>query len=143
MTFNFLNMKAIKVWLYDALNALRVLGCMAVMLMLASCGRSSDTSIAGTYVSQESGEYSISKDTLLILPSGGDENYRVIRRSGFQKIREGKLQPEEVKVLEYTGRYDADLALLEIDGEDKRIRFFAGGKSLLLVKREYKKVVEP
>lgn len=133
-------MKEIKVWLYDALNAF---GCMAVVLMLASCGRGPDASIAGTYVSHESGEYSISKDTLLILPSGGDGNYQVIRRSGFQKIREGKLQPEEIKVLEFTGRYDAVLALLEIDGEDKRIRFFAGGKSVLLVKREYKKVVEP
>jgi hypothetical protein len=142
-------MKEIKVWL-NALPAVARLGafsCLAIVMLLltlfSSCGRNSDNSIAGTYVSQESGEYSISKDTLLILPTGGDGNYKVIRRSGFQKIREGKLQPEEIKLLEYTGRYDAYQDLLEIDGEARRIRFFAGGKSLLLVKREYQKVVEP
>lgn len=135
-------MKEIKIWFDYAVGVFGAI-CLALVMMLGSCGRGSGVSIAGTYVSHESGEYSISKDTLLILPSGGDGNYKVIRRSGFQKIREGKLQPEEIKVLEYTGRYDADLALLEIDGEEKRIRFFAGGKSLLLVKREYQKVVEP
>lgn len=138
-------MKEIKIWCNDVLGRINALGavCLALVMMLGSCGRGSGVSIAGTYVSHESGEYSISKDTLLILGAGAEDNYKVIRRSGFQKIREGKLQPEEIKVLEYTGRYDADLALLEIDGEEKRIRFFAGGKSLLLVKREYQKVVEP
>jgi hypothetical protein len=144
-------MKTIKIWLDDAFGGFSALGtvnalgavCLAMVLMLGSCGRGSGLSIAGTYVSHESGEYSISRDTLLILPVGGEGNYKVIRRSGFQKIREGKLQPEEIRVLEYSGRYDADLALLEIDGEEKWIRFFAGGKSLLLVKREYQKVVEP
>lgn len=130
-------MKEIKVWLIKAL------GCLAVIAMLASCSRNSDVSVAGTYVSEESGEYSISKDTLLILSADGDKNYQVIRRSGFQKIREGKLQPEEIKVQEFSGIYDPESSTLAIDGGDKRIRFFAGGKSLLLVKREYKKVVQP
>jgi len=132
-------MKEIKIWLLDAGSAL---ACLAV-LMLASCDRSSGDKVTGTYVSTESGEYSISKDTLLILNVDGEKDYRVIRSSGFQKIRSGKLQPEEIKVQEFFGKYDAETAILAIEGEDKRIRFFAGGKSLLLVKREYQKVLEP
>jgi len=133
-------MKEIKVWLLDARSASV---CLAVILMLASCGRSSDASVTGTYVSSESGEYSISKDTLLILSADGDKNYRVIRRSGFQKIRSGKLQPEQIQVQEYFGKFDAETATLAFDGEDRQIRFFTGRKSLLLHKREYQKVVEP
>lgn len=109
---------------------------MILMLLLFGCGRSA--SIAGTYVSRESGEYSLSRDTLVIAAAGGEDNYSVVRRSAFQKVRGGKLQPEERRVFQYTGRYDSDSGLLMLDGEDKRIRFFSGG--LMLVKREYTKV---
>ena len=88
-------------------------------------------------MSKESGDYSLSRDTLVIAPAGGEDNYSVVRRSTFQKVRGGMLQPEERKVFQYTGRYDPDSDLLVLDGEDKRIRFFSGG--LMLVKREYTK----
>ena len=118
------------------------LWCLALVLMLGSCGRGAGLSVAGTYVSHESGEYSISKDTLLILAAGGADNYQLIRRSGFQRIRDGKLQPEEMKVQEYTGKYDPKSLVIRLDGEDKQVRFFAGGKSLLLAKREYHKIIQ-
>lgn len=127
---------------FDAVGIV-ALWCLTIVLMLGSCGRGSGLSVAGTYVSHESGEYSISKDTLLILATGGEENYQLIRRSGFQRIRDGKLQPEEIKVQEYSGKYDPETATLVIDGDDKQVRFFAGGKSLLLAKREFHKVIKP
>ena len=113
-------------------------GGLAVVLMLLLFGCGQSASIAGTYVSRESGEYSLSRDTLVIAAASGGDNYSVIRRSAFQKVRNGKLQPEERKGFEYTGKYDSDTGLLVLDGEDKRIRFFSGG--LMLVKREYAKV---
>ncbi|TCD03169.1 hypothetical protein [Pedobacter psychroterrae] len=127
---------------FDAVGVV-ALWCFALVLMLGSCGRGSGLSVAGTYVSHESGEYSISKDTLLILVAGGEHNYQLIRRSGFQRIREGKLQPEEIKVQEFTGQFDPESLVMRLDGEDKQIRFFAGGNSLLLAKREYQKVINP
>ncbi|WP_152542465.1 hypothetical protein [Pedobacter sp. V48] len=135
-------MKEIKNWAFDTVHALNgfALGCLALILMLGSCGRSPEFAITGTYVNHESGEYSISKDTLLILAATGDGNYQLIRRSAFQRIREGKLQPEEMKVRNFTGRFDPQKAILVLDGEDKQVRFFSGGKSLLLAKREYQKV---
>jgi len=141
-------MKTIREKSYDSLVGFDVVGvlamwCLAIVLMLGSCGRGSGVSIAGTYVSHETGEYSISKDTLLILAAGSEDNYQLIRRSGFQRIREGKLQAEEVKVQEYTGKYDPETSVIRLDGDDKQVRFFAGGKSLLLAKREYQKVINP
>jgi len=107
-----------------------------LMLLLFGCGQSA--SIAGTYVSRQSEDYGSSRDTLVIVPAAGEDNYSVLRRSTFRRLREGKLQPEEQKVFQYTGRYDSAAGLLVLDGEDKRIRFFTGG--LMLVRREYKKV---
>ncbi|RYZ26464.1 MAG: hypothetical protein EOP49_43395 [Sphingobacteriales bacterium] len=119
-------------------DRLGAFGGLAVILMLLLFGCGQSASIAGTYVSRESGEYSLSQDTLVIAPSGSEDNYSVVRRSAFQKVRGGKLQPEERKVFTYTGRYDSSAGLLVLDGEDKRILFFSGG--LMLVKREYTKV---
>lgn len=135
-------MKTIKIRLNDAVGVLVAI-CLALILMLGSCGRGAGVSIAGTYVSYESGEYSISKDTLLILSSAEKDNYRLIRRSGFQRIREGKLRHEEMQVREYTGKYDTESLVLQLDGDDRQIRFFPGAKSLLLAKREYRKVTNP
>ncbi|MES2456352.1 MAG: hypothetical protein V4594_12460 [Bacteroidota bacterium] len=127
---------------FDAVGVL-MLWCLALVLMLGSCGRGAGVSVAGTYVSHETGEYSISKDTLLILAAGGEDNFQLVRRSGFQRIREGKLQAEEIKVQEFSGQFDPESLVMRLDGEDKQIRFFAGGKSLLLAKREYGKVIQP
>lgn len=119
-------------------DRLGAFGGLAVILMLLLFGCGQSASIAGTYVSRESGEYSLSRDTLVIAAASGEGNYSVVRRSAFQKVRAGKLLPEERKVFQYTGRYDSAAGLLVLDGEDKRIRFFSGG--LMLVKREYTKV---
>jgi len=124
-------------WAFFA-DRLGAFGGLAIVLMLLLFGCGQSASIAGTYVSRESGEYSLSRDTLVITPASGEENYSVVRRSAFQKVRNGKLQPEEHKVFEYTGRFDSAAGLLVLDGEDKRIRFFSGG--LMLVKREYTKI---
>ena len=90
-------MKSIKALLFSGLAAL---------LFFASCGRSNKSTIEGTYASYESGEYSISKDTLVIIPYGDNGDYQVIRKSSFQTVRGGKLQPKEQKIREYMGRFD-------------------------------------
>ena len=115
--------------------------CLAALMLVTSCSRSAVT-VEGTYASQESGEYSISKDTLVIIPYGEDGNYQVIRKSAFQAIRGGKLQPQEHKIREYMGKYDPKLRVLLMDAAGKKISFFPGKNSLLLMQREYHKVEE-
>ena len=115
--------------------------CLAALMLMASCGRNAVT-VEGTYASQESGEYSISKDTLVIIPYGDHGDYQVIRKSAFQAIRGGKLQPQERKIREYVGKYDPKLRVLLMDDAGKKITFFPGKNSLLLMQREYHKVAE-
>ncbi|NQX56880.1 hypothetical protein HQN86_24900 [Pedobacter panaciterrae] len=114
--------------------------CLAALVLFASCNRGD--AVTGTYASQESGEYSISRDTLVIIPYGDQGDYQVIRKSAFQTIRAGKLQATEHKIREYMGKYDSKLRVLLMDAAGKKITFFPGKNSLLLMQREYHKVAE-
>jgi len=114
--------------------------CVAALVLFASCNRGA--AVTGTYASQESGEYSISRDTLVIIPYGDQGNYQVIRKSAFQAIRGGKLQATEHKIREYMGRYDSKLRVLLMDDAGKKITFFPDKNSLLLMQREYHRVAE-
>ena len=99
------------------------------------------TAIDGTYASYESGDYSISKDTLVIIPYGDQGDYQVIRKSSFQAVRNGKLQPSAQKIREYMGKIDQSGVLI-IEAQGKKITFLPDQNSLLLMQREYHKVVK-
>jgi hypothetical protein len=100
------------------------------------------TAIDGTYASYESGDYSISKDTLVIIPYGDQGDYQVIRKSSFQAVRNGKLQPTAQQIREYMGRLDPKSGMLIIEAQGKKISFLPDQNSLLLMQREYHKVVK-
>jgi len=117
-----------------------VLHGFALLLLLASCGKG-PKDIAGTYASYVAGEYSISKDTLVISKYDGDgDSYQVVRNSAFQKVRNGKLQAEEHKSRTFVGRYDVDSGMLDIEATGKQIHFDLEKGTLLMMQREYKKV---
>ena len=122
------------------LPALAVLVVLIVLYLFSGKILPKTISIEGTYASYESGEYSISKDTLVIIAYGDQGDYQVIRKSGFQTVRNGKLQPKEQKIREYIGRFDPNTKVLIIDAQGKKISFFPDKNSLLLMQREYHKV---
>lgn len=115
--------------------------CIAAIMMLASCQHSSKSFMEGTFVSHQSGEYSISKDTLIIRLLGRGDQYQVIRKSTFQTIRNGKLQPRQQKVREYIAQLDPTTKVLLIDAQGVRISFLPDKNSLLLSQRMYTKVI--
>ena len=124
------------------------LPALALLLVLACLYLFSDkiipqtTTIDGTYASYECGDYSISKDTLVIIPYGDQGDYQVIRKSSFQTVRNGKLQPTAQKIHEYMGSFDPKSGMLIIDAQGKKISFFPDQNSLLLMQREYHKLLK-
>lgn len=116
-------------------------GCFAALLFFASCNYGNSPDIEGSYTSYQSGEYSISRDTLVISHDAGRDIYHVIRRSGFQRVRNGKLMPREHQVQDFIGRFDPETGTLDMGTEGKKISFLPD-RSLLLMQREYKKLVE-
>jgi hypothetical protein len=90
-------------------------------------------------VSHFKGEFSISRDTLIIAERSGSD-YTIDRRSAFQKIRNGKVKPVELKSSTFLGEYDDKQQRIITYPEGKVFTFGNKKGILLLGKREYKKI---
>jgi hypothetical protein len=71
--------------------------------------------IPGTYVNHAQSEYSVADDTLIIKADPLTEsNYQVTRRTGFCRITNGKLQPEQHQAKTFTGIWDDSKQTLQL-----------------------------
>jgi hypothetical protein len=71
--------------------------------------------IPGTYVSQAQSEFSIANDTLVIEQAKNTDNlYLITRKTGYRRIRDGKVQSPEHKVRHWTGQWDSQQQLLQV-----------------------------
>lgn len=89
---------------------------LIVVLLFASCSSGDPTGndISGAYVRFAEGDFSKSWDTLIIGSydaKGG--TYVVQQRTGFQRIRDGKLQPKE---------YEKKKAMLVFDESTRQLQ---------------------
>lgn len=95
--------------------------------------------MAGSYVNDAGGVYSVASDTLLVkLVKGND--YRVDRRTGYNLIREGKLGQREFGAEVWWCRYREDTGeLLELKW-GKLLVFYPSDGVLRVGSRVYRKV---
>jgi hypothetical protein len=92
------------------LKLLVLIGCA---LIIAACNKTAKT-ISGVYVANSKNEYTILSDTLVITAyniSAG--TYGVEKRSGYHRIREGKILPKEIKRKTWTATFDKDKQVLQ------------------------------
>ncbi|MBK0379284.1 hypothetical protein [Mucilaginibacter segetis] len=78
---------------------------MLVLLGFAGC-----TTGSRTYVNHTEGQYAIADDTLVI------QDTILVNRTGYQKIRNGVLQPKEFKVRQW-GLHSPDAPVIRFDGK--------------------------
>ena len=76
-----------------------------ITLLFAACKSGSRT-----YVNHTEGQYSIADDTLIIQDS------IIINRMGYQKIRDGILQPKAYNVKQW-GQHSPDAPIIRFDGK--------------------------
>ncbi|EHQ24770.1 hypothetical protein [Mucilaginibacter paludis] len=107
-------------------------------VILSACSHSKEADIAGTYVATYRNEYTIGNDTLEIVPYH-NQIYQVIRRTGYQKIRDGKILPKEFKQVKWTATYVQDKQVLQETEFGKQL-YMKPGKSLLFGDDEYKRL---
>ena len=111
---------------------------------LAACNSKNDKaieSIPGTYVNHAQSLYSIADDTLQIIQDGGNENsYLISRKTGFRRILNGKLQPEEHQVKSFNGLWDEKKQILQITQSEIVLIFQPDRKKMTLQNSEYKKL---
>ena len=93
----------------------------------------------GMYVNSAAGEFSVASDTLVIELVEG-KNYVIHRRTGFNRIENGKLGVTAYEIQEWKAVYSADSQILTELRKGKIISFFPEGKSLMVGRRVYKKI---
>lgn len=122
------------------MKTLKILIVMICALDIMACNSSKSPDITGTYVATYQNEYSTGNDTLLITAfnaNGG--TYQVERRTGYQKIREGKTLPKEFKQVKWTATYDNDNQVLK-ETEYGRKLYVKEGQKLLFGSTGYQRL---
>ena len=95
--------------------------------------------IPGTYVRTFQTEFAVGSDTLLLKHHDG-ATYTIVKRSGFSRVKNGRLLPKETRQEQWTGTYRADEGVLEELKGGKLMRFDAREKKLFLGASEYIKI---
>jgi hypothetical protein len=112
-----------------------------IITTLYSCSpKSKTTDISGIYVTQFKNEYSITSDTLVVASEANSQTYSIERRTGFNKIRDGKTLPKEFKVAKWMSSYDIEKQMLQETELGKQISVLSEKQSLKLGDSEYQKV---
>jgi len=95
------------------MKTLKMLILIGSTFIIVACNKTAGT-ISGVYVTAFKNEYSIANDTLIIeaynLAAG---TYHVIRRSGYHRIREGKVLPKEFDTKKWVATYNQDKQVLQ------------------------------
>ena len=113
------------------MKTLKILIITICALSIIACNSSKSPDITGTYVSTYQNEYSIGNDTLLITAFNTDGGiYQIERRTGYQKIREGKMLPREFKKAKWTATYDIEKQVLNETEYGRKIYMKEGQKLL-------------
>ena len=106
-------------------------------LLLQSCDQPKPDYIKnflpGTYVARIKQEYSIGEDTIVISPIATDKNtYSILRFSVYQRILDGKIQPEEKKEVMRTGIYSEKEGML-LENKTGKQYYFSPEKGILVI----------
>lgn len=106
---------------------------------LMACTRVDDKAIAGVYVTQFQNEYTHTNDTLIITAYNlTAHTYKVERHSGYNKIREGQIQPREFKQQIWTATYTKENQVLEEGQMGRKLYLKPDQNELLLGSSVYK-----
>ena len=97
--------------------------------------------IPGTYINQAQSQYSIASDTLLLIRDEHSDNlYQIVRGTGFQRIKDGKLQPKEYKVKTLSGIWDEAKETFQVTQDGSILIFQPGAQTLTVGTAIYHKL---
>ncbi len=121
-------------------------GLLLLSVVLTACGGDEDVAatkskISGTYVRQAESEYSKALDTLIVTPYDAKAGtFIILRRTSFNRIKDGKLQPKENKHERMITVWDEETHQLQELKEGKLYTFSYSGRQLLTGTSKYLKI---
>ena len=123
-----------------------IYGLLCMAALLTACGRNEEiagtkSGISGTYVRQAESEFSKAMDTLVVTPYDANAGtFIILRRTGFHRIKDGKLQPKENRQERMITVWDEDTHQLQELKAGKLYTFPANGTELLAGTAKYWKI---
>ena len=114
---------------------------LPITLWAACTGKQQQTKdlIPGTYVNHAQSEYSVADDTLIVKADPLTEtSYQVTRKTGYCRILNGKLQPEQHQAKTFTGLWDEQKQTLQLTQNGIIILF--GPRQLHVQNNTYRKL---
>lgn len=101
------------------------------LFIIAACQNGTPSKISGIYVTSFKQEFSIVNDTLVIETYNlNSSTYQIERRSGYHRIRNGKVMPKEYEQEKWIGIFNQDSFLLQEAAYGRQIYFQHDLKSL-------------
>jgi len=119
----------------------RIIALLVILFNLSACRRDkSRTFLPGTYISSAVGEFSKADDTLIV-ESSAENQFMLHRRTGFNRIENGKIGKREYETEEWRATYDPATKTLLENRKGKLITIYPDSGYLLIGKRKYQKDV--
>lgn len=115
-----------------------LIALMAILMAACNTDKTREF-IPGTYVDTASSEYSTADDTLVI-EAAESNNFIIYRKTGFNRINEGKSGKREYETEEWQAIYDEGTKSLTENRKGKIITFYPEAGKLKVGKREYQKI---
>lgn len=111
-------------------------------VVLVGCKSNSQSNlVAGTFTNHSQSEYSTASDTLIITPLNRTSNtYKIERRTGFQKIRNGVAQAKEYKTEKWESSWNEDKQILSETEYGRQISPSKDGNAVTLKNTQYQKI---
>lgn len=116
-----------------------ILAAVALLLVTACKQDKTRDFIPGTYINDAAGDYSVASDTLVIEASEAN-NYLIHRKTGFNRIIDGKKGKREYETEEWQAIYDENTKSLTEIRRGRLITFYPDSGSLRVGVREYHKI---
>ena len=114
--------------------------CAVLMLFFSACDRDQVRSfMPGTYVNQAGSEFSKASDTLVI-EAGSNNRYLIQRKTGFNRIRGGKIGKREYETEVWTAVYEEQSRILKETKRGKELLFDPSAGTLRIGSRVYQKI---
>ncbi len=123
------------------MKVLSILTIVFLTVIVACTNNGGDKNFTGTFSNESKSEYSQAFDTLKITRLKETENsYNVERRTGYQKIRNGVIQPMEYKSESWQSSWNDQNKVLSETEYGRQITPANDGNSITLKNTKYQRI---
>lgn len=116
-----------------------ILVVFSLGLLLACSSGGNRAFVTGTFVNSSIGAYSIADDTMVIAVEQGDR-FRIVRRTGFNLIRNGVIGDREHETEIWDAVYDEKSGIMTETRKGKILVFHPDSAKLMIGSRSYRKI---